>query len=178
MWVANIVWHAKFRILDLTRDDVGHEEHEGLWDMAYGMDRMYAARGVPVRERDLQCGGACQEAGVEAAMFLRVRHTASSASPGRCRAFPPRRVRRLDRACGAAFFGSVASGVLPRREILLKRGITMSLLGLGERAEWQSKNSRLAQRRRHRWIRQAGDLEVRPAGRDPAARQARWYLPG
>lgn len=73
--MANIVWHAKFRIyLDLTRDDLGHEEHEGLWDMVYGMDRMYAARGVPVRERDLQCGGVCQEAGVEAAMFLRVRN--------------------------------------------------------------------------------------------------------
>ncbi|MFF8866265.1 hypothetical protein ACF08B_29915 [Streptomyces sp. NPDC015139] len=73
--MANIVWHAKFRIyLDLTQDDLGHEEHEGLWDMVYGMDRMYAAREVPVRERDLQCGGVCQEAGVEAAMFLRVRN--------------------------------------------------------------------------------------------------------
>ncbi|MEU0786898.1 hypothetical protein ABZ341_35690 [Streptomyces sp. NPDC006173] len=73
--MANIVWHTKLRIhLDLTLDDLGHEEHEGLWDMVYGMDRMYAARAVPVAERDLQCGGVCQEAGVVAPMHLRMRN--------------------------------------------------------------------------------------------------------
>jgi hypothetical protein len=72
--VANIVWHTKLRIhLDLTRDDLGHGEHPGLWDMIYRMDRLYAARGVPVAERDLQCGGVCQDAGVEAPMYLRLR---------------------------------------------------------------------------------------------------------
>ncbi|MFF9378850.1 hypothetical protein ACF1BB_30555 [Streptomyces griseoluteus] len=73
--MANVVWHRKLRIyLDLTRADLGHEEYEDLWGTVYGMDRMYAARDVPVRERDLQCGGVCQEAGVEAPMFLRVRN--------------------------------------------------------------------------------------------------------
>lgn len=72
--MANIVWHTKLRIhLDLNKDDLGHEEHPGLWDMIYRMDRMYAARGVPVAERDLQCGGVCQDAGVEAPMHLRLR---------------------------------------------------------------------------------------------------------
>ncbi|WP_333773364.1 hypothetical protein, partial [Streptomyces sp. IBSBF 3136] len=73
--MANIVWHRKLRIyLDLTRADLGHEEYEDLWGTVYAMDRMYSARGVPVRERELQCGGVCQEAGVEAPMFLRVRN--------------------------------------------------------------------------------------------------------
>jgi hypothetical protein len=72
--VANIVWHTKLRIyLDLTRDDLGHGEHPGLWDMIYRMDRLYAARDVPVAERDLQCGGVCQDAGVEAPMYLRLK---------------------------------------------------------------------------------------------------------
>jgi hypothetical protein len=72
--LANIVWHTKLRIhLDLSQDDLGHAEHPGLWDMVYGMDRMYASRAVPVAERDLQCGGVCQEAGVEAPMYLRLR---------------------------------------------------------------------------------------------------------
>lgn len=73
--VANIVWHTKLRIhLDLTLDDLGHEEYEGLWDMIYGMDRMYAARAVSVADRDLQCGGVCQQAGVVAPMYLRMRN--------------------------------------------------------------------------------------------------------
>ncbi|MER5582263.1 hypothetical protein ABT090_11515 [Streptomyces asoensis] len=73
--MANLVWHTKLRIhLDLTLEDLGHEEHEGLWDMVYGMDRMYSARAVPVAERDLQCGGVCQEAGVVAPMYLRMRN--------------------------------------------------------------------------------------------------------
>ncbi|MGP4092344.1 hypothetical protein, partial [Streptomyces sp. KR55] len=72
--MANIVWHTKLRIsLDLTKDDLGHEGYEGLWDTVYTMDRMYAARGVPVAERDLQCGGVCRDAGVEAPMYLRLR---------------------------------------------------------------------------------------------------------
>ncbi|MFF4361070.1 hypothetical protein [Streptomyces sp. NPDC001604] len=72
--MANIVWHTKLRIhLDLNKDDLGHEEHPGLWDMIYRMDKMYAARGVPVAERDLQCGGVCQDAGVQAPMYLRLR---------------------------------------------------------------------------------------------------------
>ncbi|MFF3312946.1 hypothetical protein [Streptomyces sp. NPDC002952] len=72
--MANIVWHAKLRIhLDLTLEDLGHEEYPGLWDMVYGIDRMYAARDVPVAERDLRCGGVCQEAGVIAPMYLRMR---------------------------------------------------------------------------------------------------------
>ncbi|MER6736558.1 hypothetical protein [Streptomyces puniciscabiei] len=72
--MANIVWHTKLRIyLDLTRDDLGHPEFPGLWETVYRTDRLYAARGVPVAERDLQCGGVCQEAGVEAWMHLRLR---------------------------------------------------------------------------------------------------------
>ncbi|WP_254402230.1 hypothetical protein [Streptomyces sp. AC555_RSS877] len=72
--MANIVWHTKLRIyLDLTKDDLGHPEHPDLWEMVYRMDRMYADRNVPVAERDLQCGGVCQKAGVEAWMHLRLR---------------------------------------------------------------------------------------------------------
>ncbi|WP_432038651.1 hypothetical protein [Streptomyces cucumeris] len=72
--MANSVWHTKFRIyLDLTRNDLGHPEYPDLWDTIYRMDRMYAARGVPVSQRDLQCGGVCQEAGVTAWMHLRLR---------------------------------------------------------------------------------------------------------
>ncbi|MET9760990.1 hypothetical protein ABZ016_18285 [Streptomyces sp. NPDC006372] len=72
--MANIVWHTKLRIfLDLTRDDLGHSEFPDLWETVYRTDRLYAARGVPVAERDLQCGGVCQEAGVEAWLHLRLR---------------------------------------------------------------------------------------------------------
>ncbi|MFH9016692.1 hypothetical protein ACH4C6_36180 [Streptomyces sp. NPDC017943] len=72
--MANIVWHTKLRIyLDLTRDDLGHPEFSDLWETVYRTDRFYAARDVPVAERDLQCGGVCQEAGVEAWMHLRLR---------------------------------------------------------------------------------------------------------
>lgn len=42
------------------------EQYEDLWGTVYAMDRMYSARDVPVRERDLQCGGVCQQAGDEA----------------------------------------------------------------------------------------------------------------
>ncbi|MBB4710168.1 hypothetical protein [Streptomyces luteogriseus] len=72
--MVNIVWHTKLRIyLDLARDDLGHPELPDLWVTVYRTDRLYAARGVPVAERDLQCGGVCQEAGVEAWMHLRLR---------------------------------------------------------------------------------------------------------
>ncbi|MER6291143.1 hypothetical protein [Streptomyces sviceus] len=72
--MANIVWHKKLRMhLDLNLDDLGHEEHPDLWDMVYRMDKMYADRNVPVGERDLLCGGLCQDAGVEAPMYLRLR---------------------------------------------------------------------------------------------------------
>ncbi|MFE6178833.1 hypothetical protein [Streptomyces sp. NPDC056464] len=72
--MANIVWHTKLRIhLDLNLDDLGHAEYPGLWDMVYDMDKLYAARDVPVAERDLLCGGVCQEQGVEAPMHLRLR---------------------------------------------------------------------------------------------------------
>lgn len=74
--LANIVWHKKLRIyLDLNKDDLDHEEYAGLWDTIYDMDRLHAARGVPVAERDLLCGGECQDAGVEAPMYLRLRAT-------------------------------------------------------------------------------------------------------
>jgi hypothetical protein len=46
-------------------------------------DRLYAARGVPVAERDLQCGGVCQEADVEAWMHLRLRAGRREACAGR-----------------------------------------------------------------------------------------------
>lgn len=72
--VANVVWHEKLRIhLDLTRDDLDHPELAGLWDTIYATDRLYAARNVPVSQRDLQCGGVCQETGVVAWMHLRLR---------------------------------------------------------------------------------------------------------
>ncbi|MGW0208360.1 hypothetical protein ACWDZ8_22000 [Streptomyces sp. NPDC003233] len=72
--MANIVWHTKLRIyLDLTQDDLGHPEFPDLWETVYRTDRLYAARGVPVADRDLQCGGVCQQAGVEAWMHLRLR---------------------------------------------------------------------------------------------------------
>ncbi|WP_280910422.1 hypothetical protein [Streptomyces sp. SAI-208] len=57
----------------LNPDDLGHEEHPDLWDMVYRMDKMYADRNVPVGERDLLCGEVCQDAGVEAPMYLRLR---------------------------------------------------------------------------------------------------------
>ncbi|MFJ9675255.1 hypothetical protein ACIRP5_31230 [Streptomyces sp. NPDC101221] len=72
--MANVVWHKHFRILlDLTRDDLDHPEFPGLWDLIYATDRFYGRRGVPVSERDLQCGGVCRDMGVEAPMHLRMR---------------------------------------------------------------------------------------------------------
>ena len=72
--MANFVWHKNFRILlDLTRDDLDHPELPGLWDLIYAADRFYGRRGVPVSERDLQCGGVCRDMGVEAPMHLRMR---------------------------------------------------------------------------------------------------------
>ncbi|MFE6632093.1 hypothetical protein ACFVNB_33265 [Streptomyces rochei] len=72
--MANVVWHKNFRILlDLTRDDLDHPEFPGLWGLVYATDRFYGRRGVPVSERDLQCGGVCRDLGVEAPMHLRVR---------------------------------------------------------------------------------------------------------
>ncbi|WP_432177017.1 hypothetical protein [Streptomyces sp. Tue6028] len=72
--MANIVWHTKLRIkLDLTLDDLDHPELPDLWETIYRTDRYYAQRGIPVHERDLQCGGVCRDAGVEAWMHLRLR---------------------------------------------------------------------------------------------------------
>ncbi|MFF0136421.1 hypothetical protein ACFYRN_08230 [Streptomyces sp. NPDC005227] len=72
--MANIVWHTKFQILlDLTMDDLDHPELPDLWETIYKTDRYYGQRGVPVHQRDLQCGGVCREAGVEAWMHLRLR---------------------------------------------------------------------------------------------------------
>ncbi|MFI1607621.1 hypothetical protein ACH4YN_36835 [Streptomyces griseofuscus] len=72
--MANIVWHTTLGIeLDLTREDLGHEALVGLWDDLYKMDRLYAARDVPVSKRGLQCGGVCRSAGVVAWMYLRLR---------------------------------------------------------------------------------------------------------
>ncbi|MCS0605593.1 hypothetical protein NX794_30975 [Streptomyces sp. LP11] len=72
--MANVVWHTTLGIeLDLTREDLGHEALVGLWDNLYRMDRLYAARNVPVSERGLQCGGVCRKAGVVAWMYLRVK---------------------------------------------------------------------------------------------------------
>ncbi|WP_055524879.1 hypothetical protein [Streptomyces graminilatus] len=72
--MANEVWHKKLRIfLDLTRDDLDHPELPGLWDTVYRTDRFYGRLGVPVNERDLQCGGVCRDMGVEAPMHLRMR---------------------------------------------------------------------------------------------------------
>ncbi|MGW6977439.1 hypothetical protein [Streptomyces sp. NPDC054952] len=69
--MANIVWHAKFRMrLDLKQEDLG-QGVDGLWDLIYNTDRLYASRNVPVSERDLQCGGICRDAGVVAWMYLR-----------------------------------------------------------------------------------------------------------
>nr|WP_323139375.1 hypothetical protein [Streptomyces sp. NBC_01549] len=70
--MVNLVWHTKFGIhLDLTLDDLGHPNLPNLWSIVYDTDRLYAARDIPVRERDLQCGDICQEAGVTAWMYLR-----------------------------------------------------------------------------------------------------------
>ncbi|MFJ9721103.1 hypothetical protein ACIRPQ_35165 [Streptomyces sp. NPDC101213] len=72
--MANVVWHKKLRILlDLTRDDLDHPELPGLWETVYKTDRFYGRLGVPVGERDLQCGGVCRDMGVEAPMHLRMR---------------------------------------------------------------------------------------------------------
>ncbi|MEU3774281.1 hypothetical protein AB0F11_13955 [Streptomyces sp. NPDC032472] len=71
--MANIVWHTKLKMrLDLTQNDLG-QGIEGLWDLIYDTDRLYASRNVPVSERGLQCGGICQEKGVVAWMHLRLR---------------------------------------------------------------------------------------------------------
>lgn len=73
-WVANIVWHTKFQILlDLTKGDLDHPELPDLWETIYRTDRYYGQRGVPVHQRDLQCGGICRDSGVEAWMHLRLR---------------------------------------------------------------------------------------------------------
>lgn len=72
--LANVVWHKKLRILlDLTREDLDHPELPGLWETVYKTDRFYGRLGVPVGERDLQCGGVCRDMGVEAPMHLRMR---------------------------------------------------------------------------------------------------------
>ncbi|MEU4655023.1 hypothetical protein AB0G32_13985 [Streptomyces sp. NPDC023723] len=72
--MANAVWHKKLRILlDLTRDDLDHPELPDLWETVYKTDRFYGRLGVPVGERDLQCGGVCRDVGVEAPMHLRMR---------------------------------------------------------------------------------------------------------
>jgi hypothetical protein len=72
--LANVVWHKQLRILlDLTRDDLDHPELPDLWDTVYKTDRFYGRLGVPVSERDLQCGGVCRDMGVEAPMHLRMR---------------------------------------------------------------------------------------------------------
>ncbi|MEU3516736.1 hypothetical protein ABZ770_15815 [Streptomyces sp. NPDC006654] len=72
--MANIVWHTKFQILlDLTKDDLDHPELPDLWETIYRTDRFYGQRNVPVHQRDLQCGGICRDAGVEAWMHLRLR---------------------------------------------------------------------------------------------------------
>ncbi|MFJ8790534.1 hypothetical protein [Streptomyces sp. NPDC102462] len=72
--MANIVWHTKFQILlDLTKDDLDHPELPDLWETIYRTDRYYGQCGVRVQQRDLQCGGVCRDAGVEAWMHLRLR---------------------------------------------------------------------------------------------------------
>ncbi|MFF3932820.1 hypothetical protein [Streptomyces hirsutus] len=72
--MANVVWHKQLRILlDLTRDDLDHPELPDLWETVYKTDRFYGRLGVPVSERDLQCGGVCRDMGVEAPMHLRMR---------------------------------------------------------------------------------------------------------
>ncbi|MGW1778236.1 hypothetical protein ACWCQQ_03720 [Streptomyces sp. NPDC002143] len=72
--MADIVWHTKFQILlDLTMDDLDHPELPELWETIYRTDRYYGQRSVPVNQRDLQCGGVCRDAGVEAWMHLRLR---------------------------------------------------------------------------------------------------------
>ncbi|MFJ9871213.1 hypothetical protein [Streptomyces sp. NPDC101165] len=73
--MANIVWHTKLRIfIDLNKDDLDHPEFPDLWETIYRIDRYHGRLGTPVRERELQCGGVCREAGVEAWMHLRVRN--------------------------------------------------------------------------------------------------------
>lgn len=57
--MANIVWDANFKMrLDLTQEDLG-QGIEGLWDLIYGADRVYAARNVPASGCDplLRCFG-------------------------------------------------------------------------------------------------------------------------
>lgn len=72
--MANVVWHTKFQILlDLTMDDLDHPEFPDLWETIYRVDRYCGHRGIPVHQRDLQCGGVCRDAGVEAWMHLRLR---------------------------------------------------------------------------------------------------------
>ncbi|MET8831623.1 hypothetical protein ABZX40_37885 [Streptomyces sp. NPDC004610] len=73
--MANVVWHKQFGILlELTWDDLGHPELPDLWEMVYKTDRYFGQLNVPVRDRDLQCGGVCRDLGVEAPMHLRMRN--------------------------------------------------------------------------------------------------------
>ncbi|AJE80502.1 hypothetical protein SLNWT_0126 [Streptomyces albus] len=72
--MANVVWHTKLRIyLDLNREDLDHPDKPDLWDVVYRTQQYYAARDIPVSERELQCGGVCRDAGIEAWMYLRLR---------------------------------------------------------------------------------------------------------
>jgi len=72
--VANTVWHTKLKILiDLTKDDLDHPDFPELWETIYRTDRYYGKLDIPVAQRDLQCGGVCRDAGVEAWMHLRLR---------------------------------------------------------------------------------------------------------
>ncbi|WP_253266541.1 hypothetical protein [Streptomyces sp. 6-11-2] len=73
--MANVVWHKKLQILlDLTQDDLDHPELPGLWETVYRTDRYYGRLGVPVSERDLQCGGVCRDMNVDASIHLRMRN--------------------------------------------------------------------------------------------------------
>ncbi|MFG3172922.1 hypothetical protein [Streptomyces sp. NPDC048200] len=82
--MANIVWH---------------KELAGLWDTIYDMDRLHVARGVAVAEQVVLRGGVCQDAGLEAPVYLRLR---ANGRPGgrsprsllckRCESIPSRDV--------------------------------------------------------------------------------------
>ncbi|WP_331728795.1 hypothetical protein OG693_39435 (plasmid) [Streptomyces sp. NBC_01259] len=70
--MANKVWHTRLGLdLDLNKPDLGQPGMSGLWDVLYQLDRADGARGKPVSERGLQCGGVCRDAGVVAWMYLR-----------------------------------------------------------------------------------------------------------
>ncbi|MGW0608706.1 hypothetical protein [Streptomyces sp. NPDC002640] len=71
--MANSVWHTTLDLeLDLTRDDLGHPDKPGLWDLLYDYDRLQATHRVPVSQRGLRCAGICRDAGVVAWMHLRL----------------------------------------------------------------------------------------------------------